>query len=207
MTNRDPQAPEVAAAEHAAAVDGVHEPQAEASEEEVDAAPVEAGATAPSAAPPTGDDVARDLDELRAKAAQRDEYLALAQRTQADFENYRKRMSREVSLAEGRGVTRLAKELLPALDNLDRAISAAPAGQDSLTEGFRLVHAELTAALARLGIEGYAPKGEPFDPTQHEAMAQHQVDGAASGTVVEVYQPGYRLNDVILRPARVVVAA
>src|SRR5215213_1696985 len=179
------------------------------------------GGTAQGAVPPDGVHVAEevaapngeaaaveaDLDELRAKAAQRDEYLAIAQRTQADFENYRKRMSREVGLAEARGVTRLAKELLPALDNLDRAIAAAPAGQDSLTEGFRLVHAELTAALARLGIEGYVPKGELFDPNQHEAMAQHPVEGATSGTVIEVYQPGYRLNDVILRPARVVVAA
>jgi len=180
--------PETAAAD-AAAVDGNHEAEEVAAPNE-EAAAVEA-----------------DLDELRAKAAQRDEYLAIAQRTQADFENYRKRMSREVGLAEGRGVTRLAKELLPALDNLDRAIAAAPPGQDSLTEGFRLVHAELTAALARLGIEGYVPKGELFDPTQHEAMAQHPVEGAASGTVIEVYQPGYRLNDTVLRPARVVVAA
>ncbi len=169
--------------------DGVHQPAAEA--------PDENGAAA----------VEADLDELRAKADQRDEYLAIAQRTQADFENYRKRMSREVGLAEGRGVSRLARELLPALDNLDRAIALAPAGQDSVTEGFRLVHAELTAALARLGIEGYVPKGELFDPTQHEAMAQHPVEGAASGTVIEVYQPGYRLNDTVLRPARVVVAA
>jgi molecular chaperone GrpE len=195
-----------AAVEETAAPDGVHGPQAEAASEP-EAAAVDAGGTAPSAVPPTGDEVARDLDELRAKAAQRDEYLAIAQRTQADFENYRKRMTREVGLAEGRGVSRLAKELLPALDNLDRAIAAAPAGQDNLTEGFRLVHAELTAALARLGIEGYAPKGEPFDPTQHEAMAQQPVEGAASGTVVEVLQSGYRLNDTILRPARVVVAA
>jgi molecular chaperone GrpE len=188
MANQE-HAPKTAAPEEEAAVDGVHA-AAEPSEEEDGAAAVEA-----------------DLDELREKAAQRDEYLAIAQRTQADFENYRKRMTREVGLAESRGVTRLAKELLPALDNLDRAIAAAPAGQDSITEGFRLVHAELTTALARLGIEGYAPKGEPFDPTQHEAMAQHPVEGAASGTVVEVYQPGYRLNDTILRPARVVVAA
>ena len=193
MNHPDHQAPEAAAAD-AAAADGVHEAE-------------EAGGTAPSAVPPRDDAVVPDLDELRAKAAQRDEYLAIAQRTQADFENYRKRMTREVGLAEGRGVTRLAKELLPALDNLDRAISAAPAGQDSVTEGFRLVHAELTAALARLGIEGFVPKGEPFDPTQHEAMAQHQVEGAAPGTVVEVFQPGYRLNDFVLRPARVVVAA
>jgi molecular chaperone GrpE len=188
MNHPHHQAPEAAAAD-AAAVDGVHAAE-EAAAPDVDAAAVEA-----------------DLDELRAKAAQRDEYLSIAQRTQADFENYRKRMSREVGLAEGRGVTRLAKELLPALDNLDRAIAAAPPGQDSLTEGFRLVHAELTAALARLGIEGYVPKGELFDPNQHEAMAQHPVEGAASGTVIEVYQPGYRLNDTILRPARVVVAA
>ena len=136
-----------------------------------------------------------------------EDYLALSQRIQADFENFRKRMQRDVRAAEARGIGRLARELLPALDNLDRAIAAAPAGQDSLTEGFRLVHAELTAALARLGIEGYAPKGELFDPNEHEAMAQHPVEGAASGTVIEVYQPGYRLNDTILRPARVVVAA
>src|SRR6185295_19623599 len=99
--------PETAAAD-AAAVDGIHQAEEVAAPNE-EAAAVEA-----------------DLDELRAKAAQRDEYLAIAQRTQADFENYRKRMSREVGLAEGRGVTRLAKELLPALDNLDRAIAAAP---------------------------------------------------------------------------------
>src|SRR5829696_7962160 len=142
MTHHEQHTEEVAA-EEAVASDGVHTTtEPEGSEDETGAAAVEA-----------------DLDELREKAAQRDEYLAIAQRTQADFENYRKRMTREVSLAEGRGVTRLAKELLPALDNLDRAIAAAPAGQDSLTEGFRLVHAELTAALARLGIEGYVPKG------------------------------------------------
>ncbi|MBA2637915.1 MAG: nucleotide exchange factor GrpE, partial [Solirubrobacterales bacterium] len=146
------------------------------------------------------------LEELRARAAQRDEYLGLAQRAQADFENYRKRMTREVALADGRGVTRLAKELLPALDNLDRALTAVPE-DGQLADGLRLVHAELVAALARVGIEGFVPRGETFDPNQHEAMAQHPVEGAPSGTVVEVYQPGYRLNDAVLRPARVVVAA
>jgi len=196
----DDEAREAAAAQAAAAPDGVHEPQDEPAAEAQAEAP-DQGEAADAAA------VEADLDELREKAAQRDEYLALAQRTQADFENYRKRMAREVALAEARGVSKLAKELLPALDNLDRAIEAAPPGQDSLTEGFRLVHAEITAALARLGIEGYAPKGEQFDPTQHEAMAQHEVEGAEPGTVVEVYQQGYRLNDTILRPARVVVAA
>src|SRR5918997_3835083 len=95
-----------------------------------DAAPAPDGdheAAAPSEEE-AGAAVEADLDALRQKAAERDEYLAIAQRTQADFENYRKRMTREVSLAEGRGVSRLARELLPALDGLDRAIAAAPEG-------------------------------------------------------------------------------
>jgi molecular chaperone GrpE len=150
-------------------------------------------------------EVEGDLDELVATAAQRDEYLALAQRTQADFENYRKRVARESAAAAERGVARLAKELLPALDNLDRALEAA-AQEDPLLEGVRLVRAELAAALARVGVESYDPAGEPFDPAHHEAMAQQPVEGAESGTVVEVYQPGYRLNGTVIRPARVVVA-
>jgi molecular chaperone GrpE len=147
-----------------------------------------------------------DLDELVAIAAQRDEYLALAQRTQADFENYRKRVAKEAATAAERGVAKLAKELLPALDNLDRALGAADQ-EDPLLEGVRLVRAELSAALARVGVESFDPKGEQFDPVHHEAMAQQPVEGVASGTVAEVYQPGYRLNGTVIRPARVVVAA
>src|SRR5439155_8079393 len=133
-----------------------------------------------------------DVDELVAVAAQRDEYLALAQRTQADFENYRKRVAKESIAAQERGVSRLAEELLPALDNLDRALEEAEAAaeregrEDPLLEGLRLVRSELHAALARMGIECFAPKGPVFDPTEHEAMAQQPVSGAQSGTVVEV---------------------
>ena len=154
-----------------------------------------------------------DLDELVAVAAQRDEYLALAQRTQADFENYRKRVAKESIAAQERGVSRLAEELLPALDNLDRALEEAEAAaeregrEDPLLEGLRLVRSELHAALARMGIECFAPKGAVFDPAEHEAMAQQPVPGAQSGTVVEVFQPGYRLGKSIIRPARVLVAA
>jgi len=149
-----------------------------------------------------------DLDELVKTAAQRDEYLALAQRTQADFENYRKRVAKEARAAQERGTSALAKELLPALDNLDRAMEAA-AQDDPLLEGVRLVRAELSAALARAGIESFSPAGEVFDPGLHEAvsMAPQPVEGKPSGTVVEVYQPGYRLGASIIRPARVVVAA
>jgi molecular chaperone GrpE len=147
-----------------------------------------------------------DVDELVDLAAQRDEYLALAQRTQADFENYRKRIARESTASQQRGVAKLARELLPALDNLDRALEAA-AQDDPLLEGVRLVHSELSAALGRVGIESFSPLGESFDPLEHEAMAQQPVEGAQSGTVVEVYQPGYRLGQSIIRPARVLVAA
>ena len=132
-------------------------------------------------------------------------YLALAQRTQADFENYRKRMARENAAAKDRGVAQVAKELLPALDHLEHALKAAQ-GHEDVVKGFALVRDEIVAALARAGIEAFSPQGEPFDPNEHEAMAAHPSEDAESGTVIEVYQQGYRLNGSILRPARVVVA-
>jgi molecular chaperone GrpE len=150
-----------------------------------------------------------DLEELAAKAERADEYLELAQRTKADFENYRKRAARETAAAQERGVVKLAQELLPAIDNLDRALAASDGSGDAetLVSGLKLVHAGVVAALARLGIEPYSPLGEQFDPQYHEAVAQQPVEGTQAGTIVEVYQRGYRLGDSVLRPARVVVAA
>ncbi len=165
---------------------------------------------------PAVDGAPVDVAALSAKAEKADEYLQLAQRTQADFENYRKRAAREASASQDRGVARLAKELLPAIDNLDRALEAAETdaagepsadnGDSPLASGIKLVHADVLAALARVGIERFSPEGEAFDPQHHEAVAQLPVEGAASGTVVEVYQRGYRLGESVLRPARVVVA-
>jgi molecular chaperone GrpE len=149
--------------------------------------------------------LAHDIDELLAKARERDEYLSLAQRTQADFENYRKRAAKETAGAEQRGMAKLARELLPALDNLALALEADASG-DEFVAGIRLVNAELHGALERLGIETYSPQGERFDPNVHEAMARQAVKGAEPGTIVEVYQQGYRMNGTVLRPARVVVA-
>jgi molecular chaperone GrpE len=172
-------------------VDGVHE-------------------TAEPAEPDPAGEVEHDLDELLARAGKADEYLALAQRTQADFENFRKRMTRDVAAAEARGVSRLAKELLPALDNLGRALAAAEAEGEAaghLGAGVKLVQDELLGALQRLGIEPFSPRGERFDPNQHEAIVQQPVEGAETGTVVEVYQQGFRHGESVLRPARVVVAA
>jgi molecular chaperone GrpE len=155
--------------------------------------------------------VASDLEELTAQAAKAQEYLALAQRTKADFENYRRRAARDAAAAQERGVLKLARELLPAVDNLDRTLEAAAAAgdgkpDDALVSGVRLVHSELLATLARAGIERFSPEGEQFDPQCHEAVAQYPVEGAEAGKVVEVYQRGYRLGDAVIRPARVVVA-
>ena len=194
---------------------GVPETQAAAGGGEAQASPaveVEADPSSPQSSIPVqgldgdAEAIEGEIDELVKTAAQRDEYLALAQRTQADFENYRKRVARDAAQAQDRGVAKLAKELLPALDNLDRAIEAAEA-EDPLLAGVRLVRAEIAAALARVGIEPFAPLGEQFDPNQQEAMAQQSVEGAASGTVAEVYQNGYRMGETIIRPARVLVAA
>jgi molecular chaperone GrpE len=150
-----------------------------------------------------------DLEELTAKAEKADEYLELAQRTKADFENYRKRAARETAAAQERGIVKLALELLPAVDNLDRALEATDGSGDSenLVSGLKLVHAGVLTALARVGIEPYSPQGEQFDPEVHEAVAQQPVEGVEPGTIVEVYQRGYLLGDSVLRPASVVVAA
>jgi molecular chaperone GrpE len=132
----------------------------------------------------------------------------LAMRKQAEFENFRKRMARENAQAAERGAAKLAKELLPALDHLELSIKGAEGHADAdVIRGFALVRDELFAALAKSGIQAFSPQGEPFDPNEHEAMVQQPSEEAESGTVLEVYQQGFRLNGQILRPARVVVAA
>ncbi|MFZ0088538.1 MAG: nucleotide exchange factor GrpE [Solirubrobacteraceae bacterium] len=157
-----------------------------------------------------------ELDALTSKAQKADEYLALAQRTKADFDNYRKRAVREAAAAQERGAVKLALDLLPAIDNLERALVHADTtqthgpdestnGSASLVAGIKHVHSDVIAALERAGIERYSPEGEPFDPQFHEAVAQQPVDGAQPGTVVEVFQRGYRIGQTVVRPARVVV--
>jgi molecular chaperone GrpE len=182
-------------------------PAPPAPEQPAAAQPAEPDASAAAAEAATAEPEP-DEAALRERAGKADDYLALAQRTKADFENYRKRMARDVKAAEARGMSRLARELLPALDNLERAVAALEAADEEhhMTDGIRLVTAELAAALGRTGIEGYAAKGERFDPVCHEAVAQHAVEGTEPGTIVEVLQAGYRLNDSILRPARVIVS-
>lgn len=172
------------------------------------------------------DAVEHDLDSLLADTRrERDEYLELARRTRADFENYRKRMGRETDAARGRGKSELARELIPALDNLERALRAAgvepsagdaataadppseeASARDALAHGVALVLRELAATLERAGVESYDPTGEPFDPAWHEALSTRAEEGAASGQVIETIERGYRLDGQVLRAAKVVVS-
>jgi molecular chaperone GrpE len=162
------------------------------------------------------DVVEQDLDELVSARRERDEYLELAQRTKADFENYRRRAARDASEAERRGRAGLVRELVPVLDNLERALLAAgvdPEGAEAtgsdgeaLAQGVLLVYRDLRATVERAGVETYDPAGQRFDPEWHEALSMRPADGADPGTVVETVQKGYRLDDLVLRPARVVVS-
>jgi molecular chaperone GrpE len=159
-----------------------------------------------------GEQVEADLNRLLADTQrERDEYLDLAKRAQADFENYRKRMTAEVQAAAARGKAELIREAVPVLDDLERALQAAgldPEGdsEDGLSHGVLLVFRSLRDALVRSGVEAVDPKGEKFDPTAHEALSTVAADGVESGVVVEVMQKGYRLGEQLIRPARVVVA-
>jgi molecular chaperone GrpE len=181
---------------------GAEEPTPSAEQEAAEQPLPEQGAPGEEAAPE------EELDPLAAAEKKAAEYLALAQRTQADFENFRRRSTRDAAVAGDRGMTKLAKELLPSLDHLELALrSAEEHGGEEFAKGIRLVQQELIGALARVGIQPFSPQGEPFDPVEHEAMASQPVEGTEPGTVAEVYQQGYRINGAVLRPARVVVAA
>jgi molecular chaperone GrpE len=163
---------------------------------------------APTAAPEAGDvEDARDLEARLAEAeAKRDEYLALAQRVQADFENYRKRAIRDQERLVAHAHERLVRELLPVLDDLERTLEAAERHEEAaLVDGVRLVERSLRKALEKEGLIEIDANGR-FDPHVHEAVLAQSREGAEPGMVVEVLQRGYRVGDKVVRPARVIVA-
>jgi molecular chaperone GrpE len=153
-------------------------------------------------------DVERDLDQLGETKRERDEYLELAQRTKADFENYRKRVARETTEALARGKADLARQLLPAVDNLERALTAGedPSAHGALVEGVAMVRDELQNRLEAAGVESFDPTGEKFDPQLHEALSTMPSEGTESGVVLETVEKGYRLDGQVLRAAKVVVS-
>ena len=180
--------------------------------------PAKPDADAPAEDSVGGDVVEHDLDELLDDARkERDEYLELAQRTKADFENYRRRASREADQAERRAKSGLARELVPVLDNLERALRAAGIDPDAanasdadgegLSHGVLLVYRDLRAALERAGVETYDPAGERFDPAWHEALSTRAAEDTEPGIVLETVEKGYRLDGQVLRAARVIVSA
>ncbi|HWL32540.1 MAG TPA: nucleotide exchange factor GrpE [Gaiellaceae bacterium] len=131
-----------------------------------------------------------------------DSYLRLA----ADFDNYRKRVAREQVELTRRANERILNELLPVLDDLERALEAAAEHEEAkLEEGVRLVHRSLLGLVERHGLSEIATEGA-FDPHVHEALLAQPGEGAEEGAVLQVLQKGYRLGDKVLRPARVIVA-
>jgi molecular chaperone GrpE len=169
----------------------------------------------PPTAPPAGDAseseaqaVEADFEKLLADAnQQKEEYLELARRTKADFENFRKRVAGDVQAAQVRGKAEVAREVIDAVDNLERALEAADGDGEGLRAGVEMVLGSLRETLSRNGVEAVDPKGEKFDPTRHEALSTMPVEETGSGVVVEVMQKGYTLGDHLIRPARVVVSS
>ncbi|HEX2266544.1 MAG TPA: nucleotide exchange factor GrpE, partial [Solirubrobacterales bacterium] len=153
--------------------------------------------------------VEEDFEKLLADAnRERDEYLDLARRTKADFENFRKRAATQAQEALTRGKVEVAREVVDAVDNLERALEAAgEENGEGLRAGVEMVLKGLRETLDRNGIDVVDPKGEKFDPNQHEALSTMPVEGTESGVVVEVMQKGYRMDEQLIRPARVVVSA
>jgi molecular chaperone GrpE len=168
-----------------------------------------------------------EAEVVEALQRERDEYLDLAQRTRAELENFRKRAARESAEAERRGRAHVARGLVPAVDNLERALQAAGVNLDpasatespdpesrevsaheALAAGVALVHGEIVGALRSAGVESFDPAGERFDPNRHEALSSRPaVDGEEAGVVGETLQRGYVLGEVLIRPARVVVTS
>ena len=145
-------------------------------------------------------------DDIAKVVAERDEYLGLAQRVQADFENYRKRAVRDQERLVAHAHERLVRELLPILDDLERALEAGEQHEEAkLLDGVRLVEKALRGALAKEGLVEIDTDG-PFDPHVHEALLSQPSPGAEPGSVLEVVQRGYRVGDRVVRPARVIVA-
>jgi len=164
------------------------------------------------AAPPELTPEQQELIALRARveAAEkaRDDYLDLAQRTRADFENYQKRSQRDLQTERRYAQSPLAGDLLPALDNLERALAAAQQAGDNgpLVQGVAMVQTQLLDILRRHAVQRVEAQGKPFDPNLHQAVLQQPTNEVPPSTVVQVLEQGYTIHDRVLRPARVVVS-
>lgn len=166
-------------------------------------------ATVAAAAPPADPGLLDDMrEQLSALTEERDDYKNRMLRTAADLENFRRRTSREKEDLRKFGIDKVVLELLPVLDNLDRALDHAEkaSDQNSIIDGVRMVQRQFMAALEKHGVKGFDSRGEAFDPQRHEAIQQVETTEHETGTVLEEYQRGYFLHERLIRPALVVVA-
>jgi len=188
-------------------------------EEVVDAEVVSATDPAPEAEESAEASVEQDLNALVEEArSQRDEYLQLAQRTKADFDNYRKRMAAESQAQVERGRLEVVSGLIEAVDNLERVLEAAgiersaalggeiPTEAPVAEQGVIVAYRDLTTVLKKAGVEAFDSNGQPFDPNLHEALQALPAEGVGSGVVIEEMQKGYRAGENVIRHARVVVS-
>lgn len=183
----------------------------EASADEQIATGTDAGDSQPEAAAvPTLASLTAELEALRAELADTGKALAEADlRAQAEIQNMRRRMEREVANAHKYALEKFAADLLSVADALERGLATVPEDDSSLTairEGMTLTLKSLTDVFARQGIEALDPQGATFDPQLHEAMTMVPMPGAEPNSVIEVLEKGYSLNGRLIRPARVVVA-
>jgi molecular chaperone GrpE len=152
---------------------------------------------------------AAEVENLRKLAAERDQYLDLAQRQRAEFENYQKRARKERDDERRFAHGPLASDLLPVIDNLERALAAAQQAGDagSLVHGVAMVQAQFLEQLKRHGVTRIDAQGKPFDPNLHQAVMQRPSADAEPNTVVQVLEPGFLIHERVLRPAKVIVSA
>ena len=165
----------------------------------------------PDDAAVTAEEAGPDAEELLARLqdAEREHEKVMddLRRVAADFDNYRKRVAREQAQLYARAGERLAAKLLPVLDDLERALDAAEHHEEAkVLEGVRMTKDALAGVLGSEGVEEIEADGSPFDPHVHEALLAQPVEGVEPGHVIQVIQRGYRMGDVVLRPARVVVS-
>jgi molecular chaperone GrpE len=166
----------------------------------------------PGSQPQTQEELASQVSELQLKleAEQKksEEYLDALRRAQADFINYKRRSIQEQQEARAAAEVAVIERLLPLLDDLGRALEAAPAeyADQPWVEGIFLVRKRLFAALEQLGVRQVGKVGEAFDPHVHDALMTQSGSDAPMGTVVQVTRSGYALGERIIRPAQVIVA-
>ncbi len=148
-----------------------------------------------------------DVEALKAAAAKADEYLTMAQRTQADFDNFRRRNESVRADAFADGQRTVAKAMLAVLDNLERALAADTPDDDPLRVGVEMTRKQMLAAYEKLGVKPIDRLGEKFDPNLEDAILQGTADEGEPGTVCMVLQKGYLMGDTVLRHAMVKVVA